>query len=93
MRHFTTIIFFLIAVQSSMQGQEKPNVVFFLADDLGWSDTGCYGSNYYDTPNIDQLASEGVRFTSAYMMPTCSPSRASLMTGEYPPRIYRSRPL
>lgn len=66
--------------------EKKPNIVFFLVDDLGWTDTGCYGSSYYDTPHIDQLAKEGMKFTSAYMMPTCSPSRASLMTGKYPPR-------
>ena len=65
---------------------EKPNIIFFLVDDLGWSDLGCYGSKYYNTPNIDKLANEGMKFTSAYMMPSCSPSRASLMTGEYPPR-------
>ena len=53
---------------------------------MGWSDLGSYGSQYYSTPNIDQLADEGMMFTAAYMMPTCSPSRASLMTGKYPPR-------
>lgn len=65
---------------------DHPNIVFFFVDDLGWSDLGCFGSQYYITPNIDNLAEEGMKFTSAYMMPTCSPSRASLMTGEYPPR-------
>ncbi len=84
------VVFFLLAIcisfVASAQEEKRPNIVFFLADDLGWSDPGCYGSNYYDTPNIDQLAEEGMKFTSAYMMPTCSPSRASLMTGKYPPR-------
>ncbi|MDX9881185.1 MAG: sulfatase [Prolixibacteraceae bacterium] len=69
-----------------VKAQEKPNIVFFLVDDLGWSDLGCFGSQYYMSPNIDKLAEQGMKFTSAYMMPTCSPSRASLMTGEYPPR-------
>ncbi|MEA4935264.1 MAG: sulfatase [Paludibacter sp.] len=66
--------------------QQLPNIVFFLIDDLGWKDLGCYGSDYYETPNIDKLATEGMMFTSAYAMPTSSPSRASLMTGKYPPK-------
>lgn len=66
--------------------KKRPNIVFILVDDLGWSDLGCYGSEYYSTPRIDELAGEGMKFTSAYMMPTCSPSRASLMTGLYPQR-------
>jgi len=66
--------------------EEKPmNVVFFLVDDLGWSDIGCYGSRFYETPHIDRFASEGVRFTSAYAAcHVCSPSRASIMSGKYP---------
>jgi len=68
------------------QEEEKPmNVVFFLVDDLGWSDVGCYGSSFYETPNIDQFALEGVRFTNAYAAcHVCSPSRASIMSGKYP---------
>ena len=63
----------------------KPNVVFFLVDDLGWSDVGCNGSSFYDTPNIDRLAEEGVRFTSGYAAcHVCSPTRASILTGKYP---------
>jgi arylsulfatase A-like enzyme len=62
-----------------------PNVVFFLVDDLGWSDVGCYGSSFYETPNIDHLSSEGVRFTDAYAAcHVCSPTRASILTGKYP---------
>ncbi|UCG49767.1 MAG: sulfatase, partial [Phycisphaerales bacterium] len=57
-------------------------------DDLGWMDTGCYGSTYFETPNIDRLASEGMRFTDAYAAnPLCSPTRASIMTGKYPARL------
>ncbi len=64
-----------------------PNVVFFLADDLGWRDLGCYGSQYYETPSIDGLAASGARFTQAYAAcPVCSPTRASIMTGKYPVR-------
>ncbi len=65
----------------------KTNVVFFLVDDLGQRDLGCYGSTFYETPNIDRLAKEGARFTSAYAAcPVCSPTRASLMTGQWPQR-------
>jgi len=69
--------------------EEKPmNVVFFLADDLGWRDVGCYGSNFYETPNIDRFAKEGVRFTDAYAAcHVSSPSRASILTGKYPASI------
>ncbi len=64
---------------------KKPNVVFILADDLGWSDLGCYGSRFYETPNIDRLAREGVRFTNAYAAcHVSSPTRASILTGRYP---------
>ena len=54
---------------------------------MGWRDLGCYGSTFYETPNIDRLARQGVRFTNAYAACTvCSPTRASLLTGKYPPR-------
>ncbi|MFH1943500.1 MAG: sulfatase [bacterium] len=67
---------------------KRPNFVFFLIDDLGWTDLGCYGSRFYETPNIDELASEGMRFTDAYAAcPVCSPTRASIMTGKYPARL------
>ncbi|MHC4529349.1 MAG: sulfatase-like hydrolase/transferase, partial [Planctomycetota bacterium] len=66
----------------------KPNFVFFLIDDMGWTDVGCYGSSFYETPNIDKLASEGMRFTNAYAAcPVCSPTRASILTGKYPARL------
>ncbi|MEM8863987.1 MAG: sulfatase [Planctomycetota bacterium] len=65
-----------------------PNVVMIVVDDLGWADLGCYGSTFYETPRIDTLAREGVRYTDAYAScPVCSPSRASIMTGKYPARI------
>lgn len=64
------------------------NVVIFLIDDLGWTDLGCYRSDLYETPNIDQLAEEGVKFTNAYSACTvCSPTRAAIMTGKYPARL------
>lgn len=68
--------------------QARPNVVFILVDDLGWTDAACYGSRYYETPNIDRLASQGMRFTDAYAAcAVCSPTRAAVMTGRYPARL------
>jgi arylsulfatase A-like enzyme len=65
----------------------KPNVVFILADDLGWTDLGCQGSKFYESPNIDQLAAAGLRFTDACTCgPNCQPTRAALMSGQYGPR-------
>lgn len=73
----------------SAQKTTKPNVLFILADDLGWMDLGCYGSSFYETPNIDRLAKEGVRFTNAYAAcPVSSPTRASFQTGKYPARLH-----
>jgi arylsulfatase A-like enzyme len=67
--------------------QKKPNIVFILVDDLGQRDLGCYGSTFYETPNVDRLAKEGVRFTDAYAAcPVCSPTRASIMSGQWPQR-------
>jgi len=66
----------------------RPNVVFFLVDDLGWADIGAYGSSFHETPNIDALAASGMKFTQAYAAcPVCSPTRASLMTGRHPVRV------
>jgi arylsulfatase A-like enzyme len=66
---------------------KKPNVVYIMADDLGWTDLACQGSKYYKTPNIDKLAAGGLRFTSAYTCgPNCQPTRAALMSGQYGPR-------
>jgi arylsulfatase A-like enzyme len=68
--------------------KNKPNFVFILVDDLGWTDVGCYGSKFYETPNIDKLARRGMRFTDAYAAcPVCSPTRASIMAGKYPARL------
>lgn len=66
----------------------RPNFVFFLVDDLGWTDLGAYGSAFYETPNCDRLAAEGMKFTNAYTAsPVCSPTRASIMAGKYPARM------
>jgi arylsulfatase A-like enzyme len=75
------------ALRASAADAPRPNVVFVLADDLGWGDLSSYGAADIATPNIDRLAREGVRFTDFYTAAnTCSPSRAALLTGRYPPR-------
>jgi arylsulfatase A-like enzyme len=66
----------------------KPNFIFILLDDFGWTDLSCYGSDFYETPNLDRLAKESLRFTDAYAScPVCSPTRASIMTGKYPATV------
>jgi len=73
----------------SANSSAKPNIVLFLADDLGWTGLQCFGSDFYETPNLDRLAGEGMKFTDAYAACTvCSPTRASLMTGMYPGRLH-----
>ena len=79
----------LVSCQSQHKEKVRPNVIFILADDLGWTDLSCYGSRFYETPNLDQLAKEGVRFTNAYAAcPVSSPTRASFQTGKYPARLH-----
>ena len=81
------LVFFLFSCQSQ-KPETPPNVIFVLVDDLGWTDLACYGSKYYDTPNLDKLASQGMKFTDAYAAAAiCSPTRAACMTGKYPARI------
>ncbi len=70
-------------------GTKPLNFVFFLIDDMGQRDVGCYGSTVYETPNVDKLASQGMRFTDGYAAcPVCSPTRASILTGKYPARLH-----
>lgn len=85
MKHL--IFSLLLAPCSLLPAAEKPNIIFFLVDDLGQRDLGCYGSTFYETPNVDQLAKDGTLFTNAYAAcPVCSPTRASIQTGKYPQR-------
>jgi arylsulfatase A-like enzyme len=78
----------LVLGASPAPADEKPNFVVVLMDDLGWSDLAGAGSDFYETPNLDRLAREGMRFTQAYSACTvCSPTRASLLTGKYPARL------
>src|SRR5438552_7102698 len=93
MLHFNFIKFSLAAllfsIPSAAQAVDRPNIVFFLIDDLGWTDVGCCGSDFYESPNIDRLAKQGMRFTHGYSACTvCSPTRAALMTGKYPARLH-----
>jgi arylsulfatase A-like enzyme len=78
---------FAVAIFTATAFAKPPNVVVFLVDDLGQRDLGCYGSTFYETPNIDRLAKDGLRFTDGYAAcPVCSPTRASLITGLWPQR-------
>lgn len=80
--------FALAGMSALAVGADKPNVVFFLADDLGWRDLGAWGSDFYETPNADRLARESMRFTAGYAAcPVCSPTRASIQSGKYPARL------
>ena len=90
MHRLPTLLFaFTVILSLCQQGYGRPqNIVLFLIDDLGWMDLGCQGSTYYQTPNVDKLAAEGVRFTDAYAAcAVCSPTRASILTGKYPARL------
>ncbi len=84
-----SLLLFAIFLSLNLYAQnKKPNIVFILVDDLGWMDISANGSTFYETPNIDQLAKEGIRFTQAYAAsPICSPTRASILTGKNPARI------
>lgn len=77
-----------LTAQGSGQLPEKPNFIVVVVDDLGWTDLGCMGSSFYETPHIDRLAREGIVFTNGYAAgAVCSPTRAALMTGRYPARV------
>ena len=68
-------------------GPEKPNIVFILADDMGYSDLGCFGAEVIETPNIDKLAANGLRFTNFYNTGRCWPTRTCLLSGYYPHQV------
>ncbi|MGB0582485.1 MAG: sulfatase [Limisphaerales bacterium] len=83
------VLYSLLSLSLVASAARKPNVIVLLADDLGWSSLGCCGNTLHETPNLDRLAQEGMRFTDAYAACTvCSPTRASLLTGKYPARLH-----
>ena len=78
----------VVAEKKKSEKQTPTNFVFFLVDDLGWADVGCFGSSFHETPHIDALAESGMRFTNGYAAASiCSPTRASIMTGRHPARV------
>ena len=77
-----------LAARHATAAEAKPNLILILVDDQGYYDLGCYGGTEFDTPRIDRMAREGIRFTDYYAAaPICSPSRAGLLTGCYPRRV------
>lgn len=86
---FLTCVPDISATADTPKKNPQPNIVMLLADDLGWTGLTCFGSDLYETPNLDRLASQGMKFTNAYSACTvCSPTRASVMTGMYPARLH-----
>lgn len=83
----TFIALFLSLFSFSVPAQDRPNIVLIMADDLGGRDLPAYGNKFNETPNIDKLASQGMRFRNAYAAPVCSPTRASIQAGQYPARV------
>lgn len=78
----------LLPLNCRGHGERKPNIVLILVDDMGWTDLGCFGSRYYETPNIDRLCVSGMKFTQGYAAcAVCSPTRAAIMTGRHPARL------
>ncbi|MEO6035135.1 MAG: sulfatase [Verrucomicrobiota bacterium] len=84
------LLFFLVGSAPLFAAEPtRPNFLFILMDDMGWTDLGCYGSKFYRSPNVDALAAQGMKFTQAYAAcPVCSPTRASILTGKYPARLH-----
>ncbi|WP_299460432.1 sulfatase [uncultured Gimesia sp.] len=80
------IFLFSVQVLAFANAPSRPNVVLFLVDDMGWMDSSVYGSKYYETPNMERLAKQSMRFTNAYAVPLCSPTRASILSGQYSAR-------
>jgi len=76
-------LLFTWVVLSAAGFAARPNIIFIMADDLGYTDVGCFGSKYYETPNIDRLAAQGTRFTAFHQHQNCTPTRAALMSGQY----------
>src|SRR5689334_17114845 len=87
MRAVLSALVAVLLLGSSARAADRPNVVFILADDLGWGDLGCYGHPQIKTPRLDRMAKEGTLFTQFYVNGSvCSPSRCAFMTSNYPAR-------
>src|SRR3954454_7269608 len=82
-----TLACFLAFKTTGAPAEQKPNIIFILADDLGYGDIGPFGSTKNRTPNLDRMAKEGMKLTSFYAAPVCSPSRAQILTGSYAKRV------
>jgi len=86
-QEFTPVSAAQAADEGKAAAASRPNIILIVADDLGWTDLGCFGSRYYETPHIDRLAAQGMKFTDAYTCgPNCTPTRAALLSGQYGPR-------
>ncbi|MCL4195516.1 MAG: sulfatase-like hydrolase/transferase, partial [Thermoguttaceae bacterium] len=75
-----------LCASAEKETPSRPNIILFLVDDMGWMDCGAYGSKYYETPNMDRFATQAMRFTDAYAQPLCSPTRASILSGQHSAR-------
>ena len=88
-RLIALVLLLALSFAENLAAAERPNVVLILADDLGWTDLASFGSDFHETPHLDQLARDGMKFTQSYSAcPVCSPTRAALMTGKYPARLH-----
>src|SRR5215207_1877394 len=93
MKRFSFLLWLLVvtiaagSLHAATPPAATPNIVLILADDLGWADVGCYGNTFNETPNIDRLAQQGVKFTQFYAGPVCSPTRASIQSGQNQARL------
>ena len=87
MRHLLTLFVSLCVLCGSSMAAQKPNIIMVFIDDMGWGDFSCFGNKDAQTPNIDRIAAEGIRFEQFHVnSPICSPSRCALTTGQYPQR-------
>ncbi|MFK5923655.1 MAG: sulfatase [Verrucomicrobiota bacterium] len=86
MKKFVVILLLMVVTLDLGWAKNQPNIILFLVDDMGWMDSSAYGSQYYETPNMERLATQSMLFTDAYAVPLCSPARASILSGQYTSR-------
>ena len=85
--HFSLLLLLFLLLLLMEGLAQRPNIIYIMTDDMGYGDLSCYGQKNYTTPNLDKLASQGVKFVNAYAAaPVCTPTRAAFMTGRYPAR-------